>query len=70
MCISSKLPAFIRSRADPPPRYSMMIQSLVPGEHNVEGRENNGMSRPGAAQHIRDTVASDALHCENPNSEK
>ena len=29
ICISSKLPAFIKSRAEPPPRYSIMIQSFV-----------------------------------------
>ena len=30
ICISSKLPAFIKSRAEPPPRYSMMIHNFVP----------------------------------------
>ena len=29
ICISSKLPAFIRSSAEPPPRYSIMIHSFV-----------------------------------------
>lgn len=30
MWLSWNVPAFIRSRADPPPRYSMIIHSLVP----------------------------------------
>ena len=30
IAVSSRLPAFIRSSAEPPPKYSMMIQSLVP----------------------------------------
>ena len=43
MWFSSRLPAFMRSRADPPPRYSMMIHSLVPCNTGV--REEQGQEQ-------------------------
>lgn len=50
MWFSSRLPAFMRSRADPPPRYSMMIHSLVPCNTGVRGGAGTGAGLAGAGR--------------------